>query len=178
MFRGNSSMWSQAESSPFRLTGLVLLFSLLLGGCGYHLASSSPSVVGDGSKTLKVKGVDSPTLHAWLPNAIRSKLRDEIGARYLAKWVDSGSADYEIQINVTDYSTREWIRTEQDTTQVYSTSLSIQAIIYEGSTNREVWRSGGISYSEYSENADEKQASGDIITQVMRKLADKMRNSF
>ncbi len=156
----------------------MLLLTLLLGGCGYHLASSSPSIIGDGTKTLKIKGVDSPTLHAWLPNAIRSRLRDEIGARYLAKWVDSGSADYEIQINVLDFSTREWIRTEQDTSQVYSTSLRIEAIIYEGSTNKEIWRSGSIGYSEYSENADEKQASADIITQVVRKLADKMRNTF
>lgn len=171
-------MWSPVNISPRRFAGLLLLCVLLLGGCGYRLASSSPSVLGDGSKTLKLKGVDSPTLHAWLPNSIRSRLRDEIGARYLAQWVDSGSADYEIQINVRDFSTREWIRTEQDTAQVYSTSLTLEAIIYEGSANKEIWRSGAISYSEYGEQADEKQASGDIIDQVMRKLGDKMRNSF
>ena len=174
-------MWSPA--SPRRRPAVSALLCLLLlclfaGGCGYHLASSSPSILGDGSKTLKVKGVESPTLHPWLPNSIRSRLRDEIGARYLATWVDSGSADYEIQINVINFSTREWIRTEQDTTQVYSTSLSIQAIIYEGSTNKEIWRSRRIAYSEYGEQADEKQASGDIIAQVIRKLADEMRNTF
>lgn len=171
-------MLSPANPAPRLFAGLLLLYALLLGGCGYHLASSSPSIIGDGSKTLKLKGVESPTLHAWLPNSIRSRLRDEIGARYLAKWVDSGSADYEIQINVLDFSTREWIRTEQDTAQVYSTSLTLEAIIYEGSSNKEIWRSDRISYSEYGEQADEKQASDDIIDQVVRKLGDKMRNSF
>jgi len=157
---------------------LLCVFLLISSGCGYQLASSQPSVVGDGTRTLKIKGVDSPTLHPWLPHEIRSRLRDEIGARYLAQWVDSGSADYEIQINVIRFTTREWVRTEHDTTQLYSTSLILEAIIYEGSSNKEVWRSGQLSYSEYEDKSDEKAASGDIITQIIRKLADKMRNEF
>ena len=171
----NSSRFSVRN---FTCCLLCVFFLMSATGCGYQLASSQPSVVGDGTRTLKVKGVDSPTLHPWLPHEIRSKLRDEVGARYLAKWVDSGSADYEIQINVIRFSTREWVRTEHDTTQLYSTSLTLQAIIYEGSSNREVWRSGQISYSEYEDKSDEKAASGDIITQCIRKLADQMRNEF
>ena len=158
--------------------GVLFFFFLAVTGCGYQLASSQPSVVGDGTRTLKIKGVDSPTLHPWLPHEIRSRLRDEIGARYLAQWVDSGSADYEIQINVITFTTREWVRTQHDTSQLYSTSLTIEAIIYEGSGNKEVWRSGQIGYSESGEKSDEKAASGDLITQVVRKLADKMRNEF
>lgn len=156
---------------------LCLLFCLLLAGCGYTLASSGTSVLGDGTKTLKIKGVDSPTLHPWLPAAIRSRLRDEIGARHLARWVDSGSADYEIQINVLSFTSREWIRTEQDTAQMYSIAMNLEAIIYEGSTNKEVWR-GESRYSDYQDSSDEKEFSGDILTQVIRKLADRMRNTF
>lgn len=166
------------RSGLFRFLVTGILLAVLCSGCGYHLASSGTSVLGDGSKTLKVKGVDYPTLHPWLPNAIRSRLRDEVGARYLAKWVDSGSADYEIQINVTRFSTREWIRTKLDTTQIYATSLTIEAIIYDGSSNKEVWRSGPLSYTEYEEVTDEKAQSADLITQVIRELADKMRNAF
>ena len=70
------------------------------------------------------------------------------------------------------------MRTELDTSQLYSTNMSIEAIIYEGSTNKEVWRSGPVGYSEYEEKSDEKAASNDIITQIMRKLADKMRQAF
>ena len=155
-----------------------LLAAVAISGCGYQLASNSPSIIGDGTRTLKVKGVDSPTLHPWLPHIIRSELRNEIGARYLARWVDSGSADYEMQINVLNFSTREWIRTELDTTQLYATSLTLEAIIYDGSTNKEIWRSGPLSYSEREEHANEKAASGYIITQVIRKLADTMRKAF
>lgn len=157
---------------------LFLLAACCLGGCGYQLATSGTSILGDGTATLKVKGVDNPTLYPWLPHAIRSRLRDEIGARYLAKWVDSGSADYEIQINIVRFTSREWIRSEVDTSQLYDINLTIEAILYEGSTNKEVWRSGHLSYAERAEQVDEKQASGDLITQVVRLLADKLRHTF
>lgn len=168
---------ARTHSLP-RLAALLLVFGMCLGACGYQLASSGSSVLGDGTATLKIKEVDNPTLYPWLPHAIRSRLRDEIGARYLARWVDSGSADYEIQINIVRYSAREWIRSEVDTSQLYDTDLTIEAILYEGSTNKEVWRSGHISYSERFDQVDEKQASGDLITQVVRLLADQLRQTF
>ena len=191
-------MWSPTDSADagrgtFRADGrrqavtgrtaaflfLVFLCGVILDGCaGYRLASETPSVLGDGGKTLKVKGVDYPTLQPWLPFAIRSRLRDEVNSRYLAKWVDSGSADYEIQINVISFTTRQWMRSELDTTVLYDSTMIIEAIIYEGSTNKEVWRSGKISYADRAEKADEKSMSGDLITQVMRMLADRMRNTF
>ncbi len=176
-------MWSRTDFSKsrksIRVFFLLAVFAVMaLSGCGYRLASDTPSVLGDGSKTLKVKGIESPTLHPWLPYAIRSRLRDEIGARYLARWVDSGPADYEIQVNVINFTTSEWIRTEFDTSQLYSMQLTLEAIVYEGSGNKEIWRSGQISYSEYDERVDERAASGNIITQVIRKLADTMRQKF
>ena len=173
---------SRYKTLPSLVLGCLLLLcvsAIFLEGCaGYRPASEGMSVVGDGTKTLKVKGVDHPTLQPWLPYAIRSRLRDEIGARYLAKWVDSGSADYEIQINVLSFTTRQWVRTEIDTSQLYDSTMNIEAIIYEGSTNREVWRSGRISYAERSETVDDKAMEEDIITQLMRVLADRMRNTF
>ena len=161
------------------LLALVLFLGALLDGCaGYKLATDTPSVVGDGSKTLKVKGVDYPTLQPWLPFVIRSRLRDEVNARYLAKWVDSGSADYEIQINVIGYTTRTWMRSELDTTLLYDSTMVIEGIVYDGSTNREIWRSGKISYMDRLENVDDKAVAEDLVTQLMRMLVDRMRNTF
>ncbi|MDL2315795.1 LPS assembly lipoprotein LptE [Desulfovibrio sp. OttesenSCG-928-A18] len=156
----------------------LLSLSLLAACAGYQLASSAPSILGDGTRTLKVKGVDDPTLHAWLPSRIRSALRDEIGARHLARWVDGGSADYEIQINVVAYTTRQWMRDELDDSVLYDASLTIEAVIYEGSSNKEVWRSGRINYSDRVEDVQEQAIAGDLITQTMRILADRMRNTF
>lgn len=178
-------MWLPTDSTlcrgkfPPALLVCAALLSLCLTACGYHLASDSPSVLGDGSKTLKIKGVDYPTLQPWLPYSIRSSLRDEVGARYLAQWVDSGPADYEIQINVKSYTTREWMRDEVDTvTRLYDASMTLEAIVYDGSTNKEIWRSGLVSYSDRLQNPNEQLAAGELITQIVRQLTDKMRDVF
>jgi hypothetical protein len=154
-----------------------LLCAAALTGCaGYQLAADAPNIFGEGKKTLKIKGVDYPTLQAWLPYRIRSALRDEITARHLASWVDSGPADFEIQINVLSYTSRQWMRSAQDTTLLYSNTMVLEAIVYNGSTNTEVWRSGRVSYSE---NLEQSLTEADVtITQIIRQLVDKMRNTF
>ena len=154
-----------------------LLCAAALTGCaGYQLAADAPNIFGEGKKTLKIKGVDYPTLQAWLPYRIRSALRDEITARHLASWVDSGPADFEIQINVLSYTSRQWMRSAQDTTLLYSNTMVLEAIVYNGSTNKEVWRSGRVSYSE---NLEQSLTEADVtITQIIRQLVDKMRNTF
>ncbi len=183
-------MWSptsscQGQSSTRRPSpriaarfSLVCLLALFTTACGYHLGADSPSIFGTGEKTIKVKGVDYPTLQAWLPYALRSSLRDELAARHLAVWVDDGPADFEIQIKVLSYTTREWMRSAGDRTLLYDSTLTVEAIVYEGSSNKEVWRSGPVRYTERLEEYNDPQASGELITQVMRQLTDKMRNAF
>ncbi len=163
---------------PPLLLACLCLVVLLSTACGYHLAADTPTILGDGSKTLKVKGVDHPTLHEWLPYNIRSALRDEIGARHLAQWVDSGPADYEIQIKVLSYTSREWGRTTIDQSLLYATTISIEAIIYKGDTNTEIWRSGVLSYYDNLDKPGEKVAATEFITQIVRLLADKLRSTF
>ena len=157
---------------------LPVLAVILCASCGYQLAADSPSILGDGARTLKVKGVDYPTLEPWLPYMIRSKLRDEINARHLARWVDSGPADYEIQIKVHSFTSREWMRSRVDNTLLFATAISLEAIIYQGDTNKEVWRSGVLVYDDRLEQPGDKRAADDILTQIIRMLADKMRNTF
>jgi hypothetical protein len=152
------------------------LLAVLSGCAGYHLATDAPSIFGEGRKTLKIKGVDYPTLQAWLPSRIRSVLRDEVTARHLASWVDSGPADFEIQINVISYISREWMRDARDMTMLYATTLTLEGVVYSGSTNQEVWRSGRVSYTENTEQS--MVDSNTTITQTIRQLVDKMRDKF
>ena len=162
--------------------GTFLLFCatmMLFCGCaGYRLAADSPSILGDGTRTLKIKEVDNPTLEAWLPHSIRSILRDEINARHLARWVDESPADYEMTIKVLAFTSREWIRDENDVAMLFANNLNIEAIVYDGTTNREIWRSGAIAYSDVSEIRGAKASTEEIIQQVARRLVDRLRNTF
>lgn len=165
--------------SAQRIMALCLLCTgLLLSACGYKLAADTPSILGDGTKTLKIKEVSNPTLEAWLPAAVRSGLRDEITARHLAVWVDSGPADYEIQIDIKGYTSREWMSSRTDVAMLYDNKLTINATIYDGTTNSVVWQSGNISYSDRSEEVGQEGSTNRLIAQLMSRLSEKLRNTF
>lgn len=171
--------WTVAPLARFTRGLAALALVCLLGACaGYTLEADSPSIFGSSDKTLKIKEVDYPTLQPWLPYVIRSSLRDELNARHLVTWVDSGPADFEMHIKVISYTTNEWMRDEIDHTLLYSSSIFIEATLYDGSTNRVVWRSGQVGYSDILEQANERMAANDLVVQIVRLLADKMRNTF
>lgn len=180
----------RARSLPVRggsVRSLLLLCLLLLtlgalGGCGYTLGSESSSIftekTGGRIPTLKLKSVDNPTLFSWLPYTLRSNVRDEIAARNLATWVDSGRADFELDLKVASYTYRTSVYDEDDATQLYSANLTVEAIVYEGGTNQVIWRSGGVSYSDSRETLEEKGAADYLVQNIARQLADRMRNAF
>lgn len=159
----------------------LVLFMLVLGGCGYNLAYEQPNIFnkdgGSEKKTLKVKEVDYPTLQPWLPAMIRSTLRDEINASQMATWVDSGASDYEITIKVISFTNRGWIQDYGNQTMLYNTSLTLEAVVYHGSTNEVVWTTK-VSYSDRTEQANDELAAGDICRQAIRKLIDQMTYVF
>lgn len=156
----------------------LLCAGVVLSACGYKLAADTPSILGDGTKTLKIKEVANPTLEAWLPAAIRSGLRDAINARNLAVWVDQGPADYEIQIDIKGYTSRESMSSRTDVTMLYDNRLSLNATIYDGATNKVIWQSGTISYTDRSEGRGRESSSDELITQIMSRLTEKLRNTF
>lgn len=174
-------MLSSSNNYKGRAAFALLLALVMFAGltsCGYRLASEMPSILGDGTKTLKIKNVDHPTMHAWMPYEIRSILRDEINARHMARWVDSGPADFEIEVKVVSYTTREWMRSEIDYSMLWRAALRIEAIVYRGDDNVEIWRSGPMSYDDIVESAEERSAANDLITQLIRRIVDKMRYTF
>ena len=89
---------------PFLLSILAAAL-LAVSGCGYtwrgeENSSTTHSVLGDGSKTLRIRSVEQTTLYAWIPYIVRSQLRDEIAARGLAKWVDAAPSDFTIGVKI------------------------------------------------------------------------------
>ncbi|MDL2272150.1 LPS assembly lipoprotein LptE [Desulfovibrio sp. OttesenSCG-928-I05] len=174
-----------ARKGGVRALFLVFLLALALGGlegCGYTLGSESPSIfserTGGRIPTLKLKSVDNPTLFTWLPYTLRSNVRDEIAARNLATWVDSGRADFELDLKISSYTYRSSVYDENDATQLYSANLTVEAIVYEGGTNQVIWRSGGVNYSDSRETLEEKGTADYLVQNIARQLADRMRNAF
>ena len=174
------TLFQTVHAGRCRISLLLLVLCFVgLAACGYKPAAFSPSILGDGTKTLKIKEIDNPTLESWVPHSIRTALRDEVNARHLARWVDSGPADYEISIIVLALTQRESIHDRYDQPLLYDNLLRIRAIVYDGATNQEIWRSRDISYSDRVQNApDNKTHSAGVISRTMQIVADELRATF
>lgn len=153
-----------------------------LAGCGYGFGTETASVLEPTAPgtvpTIKVKTVDNPTLFPWLSYVVRSELRDELAARGIATWVDSGRADYEITIKVDSFLFRSSFTDDDDKTTLYSASMGIEGTVYKGDSNEEVWRSGQINYSQSYETVQERVAASDLTRELVRRLITHMRRAF
>ncbi|MDR1124459.1 MAG: LPS assembly lipoprotein LptE [Deltaproteobacteria bacterium] len=157
---------------------LCLTLCLLLGACGYGLDSRQETVLGPSTVTMKMKGVEHPTLYPWMGQIVRSSLRDELGARKVAVWVDDGPSDYSIQVNILSFTIRSRLETSQDTTILYTGNIRMQAIVYRGSDNSEAWRSAIESYSDTYESYSDRSAAEQLSLQAIRHLVAQMRRAF
>ena len=160
----------------------VLVLCALLSGCGYTWrgqegSRSETSVLGDGTKTLKIKEIEQTTLFSWLPYMTRSLLRDDITERGLAKWVDEGPADYTITVRIPSFQIRSYGQ-YQDSSQLFTGNMNMQLILYDGRTNTEVWQSGPLYYSDNFENANEEQAIREILQMAIRRAVDRLQQKF
>lgn len=178
---------SRTPSSLFRsasvgAAALCLALALLLAGCGYTWrgqegSRSENSVLGDGSKTLKIKSVEQTTLYPWLPYMVRSLIRDDITARGLAKWEDSGETDYTLTIRLNSFQVRGYGQVSYQNI-LFTGTANMELFLYNGRTNTEVWRSGPLYYSDHFENANEEQAIQEILRMAVRRLVDRLQQRF
>jgi hypothetical protein len=179
--------------------GLAALFVLpgLLSGCGYGFTGGQATVLDSKSRaqqayfdgsgqaapllqqihTLSIKSIDHHTLYPWLGQIIRSNLRDEISARKIAVWADSGVADYSLQVVVQAFTLRTSLSTAGDVSLLYDGNIRLTAIIYD-SAGVEVWRSGAISYSDTYDAYDERDVAEQLSAQAVKLLVSEMRNTF
>lgn len=179
-------MWSQTSISRSlgvmrRLAFAVLttvLIAGLLAGCGYQFAGKEKSIFGSSRSTLRLTGVDNPTMYAWLPNTLRSLMRDEVNKRHLATWVDSSPSDYSMRIKINDFTLRSAVRDSSDTTLLYSASLTFEATVYSGATNTVVWRSGKEHLSRTYDSKDEEAAGSEAAQLLVQRVCDRMRHAF
>lgn len=168
---------------PFRVYALfaVLLLALCAGGCGYGFGADQPSVlkpVEEGElPTIKIRSVDNPTMNASLSHYIRTELRDEMAARQLARWVDSGPADYEIAVVIDKYTYRTWLSRTDYVAQLFSANLQMSATLYRGGTDTVAW-SGSRSYSQTYQRMDQQTAARDLVRELIRRLTTRMRQKF
>lgn len=161
---------------------LGLAACLVLAGCGYTWRGqegslSEDSVLGKGDKTLRIRDIEQTTLYPWLPYMIRSNIRDDMNARGLAIWKDSGETDFTLSVRVPSFQIRSYGEYKSQTL-LFTATILMEFIVFDGRTNTEVWRSGLLSYSEQYENANEEQAIQETVRMVIRRCMDSLQQRF
>lgn len=164
-----------------RVTGLLCL-CLMLTACGYQWQGfhtpAAYSVLGDGSKTLKIAYVEQSSLYPWVSYTLRSMARDEITMRKLAVWKDDGEADYTLGIRMPSFHISSYSSNREDVTLLYSANIQLELVVYHGTSGAVAWRSGLINYSERYENPTETAAIREVMTQAMYRVMDRLQQEF
>lgn len=168
--------------------GLILAaiccLSLFVSGCGYQLdgygsgSSRAVSILGDGNQTLRIDKVEQVTMYPWVQYYLRGLARDEVNLRRLARWVDSGNADYLLTITMPGFRVRSSISNQVDNTLLSDTVVQLELVVRSGKNGTVVWRSGVISYFDRFETVDEAGAVRDGLREALRRAFDRMQQSF
>ncbi len=167
-----------ARTNILKTLVALALLCLLQAGCGYKLASDEPSVLGSGEKTVKIKRVENPTLYPWLSPQIRTIVHDEVNYRKLGRWVDSGEADYELDVEVTRFRVSDHGYSREGTSVMYSASMTMIISVYDGSTNKLIWNSGRIDLSRVYDTDGAQAAAQELSRELVRRGMDRMRFAF
>ena len=166
------------------MAAAVCCLSLFVGGCGYELdgysssSSRAVSVLGDGNQTLRIDKVEQVTMYPWVQYYLRGITRDEVNLRRLARWVDSGSADYLLTINMPGFLVRSSVSNQVDNTLLSDAIVQLELIVRSGKNGTVVWRSGVISYTDTFETVDEASVVRDGLKEALRRALDRMQQKF
>jgi len=166
------------------LAGAFCALSLLVSGCGYEFegfssaSSRSVSILGDGTQTLKIEQVEQVTMYPWVQYYLRGIIRDEVNLRRLARWVDSGPADYVLSVNMPGFRVRSSVSNRVDTTLLSDTTVQLEMIVRNGRSGAVVWRSGVIAYNDKYETVDEASAIRSGLKETVYRALDRMQQKF
>ncbi|MEZ6853382.1 LPS assembly lipoprotein LptE [Halodesulfovibrio aestuarii] len=159
------------------LAVLCLLASLSLTGCGYSLTNNQPSILGNGSSTMRIREVKNATIYPWINQIVRSSMYDEITNRNIAIMTGSESADYSMVIDIEKFTISSRVLGTKDETLEYTVYLVFNATVYDNK-NEQVWSSGSTGRSRSYPVSDARLAGTQIANLLVQKMVDNMRNRF
>lgn len=126
---------------------LILMFFLLLTGCGYHLSATSglpPAVVG---KKIAIPVFINKSYRANVGAALTESIIDEFARRSGGKVTSEESADLVLTGTVLTYATAAVSYTAADTVKEYRAVMTVESTLTEKETRKVIWK-GTLSWSQ------------------------------
>jgi outer membrane lipopolysaccharide assembly protein LptE/RlpB len=160
-----------------RALGFALLFLLVLGGCGYHLAGRGTALPAD-LRTLSVVMFKNRTTQPFLENYVTNDVLERFAREGLFELTEnSARADAVLSGAITGYSSVPIAYDKNDSIAEYRSTITVNATLRRRSNGRVFWK-GNISWSEeYPANLDKTiQYDNEIeaIKIISRRLAEEI----
>jgi outer membrane lipopolysaccharide assembly protein LptE/RlpB len=140
------------------LSLLLILFSLLFSGCGYHsIAQDSQNRFGEAA-TVSIPIFTNKTYKPNLENILLNDLIGEFAKRKGLRVVRSEVSDYTLSGELLSYGKTPIAYTGYDIVKEYKATITVSATLRKNSNQKVIWR-GQLSWSQ------DLPASSDIAIQ-------------
>lgn len=154
-------------------SALVLLLTVLLGGCGYHLQGSRSALPPD-VRTVFVEILDNRTLKPFLENEMTYAAIDRfMRSRVLTQVSRPGDADAVFSGTITDYRTYPISYDRFDTILEYRSVMTVSAALHRVQDGKTLWR-GTLSWSEDYPAHPDKTTQDDHESSAIRVIAERL----
>ncbi len=119
----------------------LLLFVLVVSGCGYHTPGASDSWVGGDARVLYVQLFDNRTVEPYLENFITDAMVAELSrSRLIELTEDPGQADVRLVGDVRDFTTTARSYGSSDRITEYRATMKIDVRLLRKNSSEIVWR--------------------------------------
>ncbi|MGE4551726.1 MAG: LPS assembly lipoprotein LptE [Desulfovibrionaceae bacterium] len=166
---------------PFPALPVLLGLALCLGlsACGYSLASRGPSALKDNQRKLYLVSVENPSLDTWVGPELRSRLRDEINNRHVARWTERSNAQGLVEVVIDRFTTSETTVTgESDQSLRYAASISVSMHIVSPLDGSVLWSSGSVGASESFYGKDAASARERVVRLAVERMVDRLSENY
>ncbi len=159
------------------LSLLLILFSTLFTGCGYHsIAQDSQKRFGEAA-TVSIPIFTNKTYKPNLENILLNDLIGEFARRKGLQVVRSEVSDYTLSGEVLSYGKSAVSYTGYDIVKEYKATITISATLRKNSNRKVIWR-GQLSWSQYlpasSDIALQQDSEDAAIQEICQRLAQQL----
>lgn len=168
------------------MRSVLILFVLVLAGCGYHTPGSSESWVGGDARLLYVQLFDNQTSEPYLENDLTDAIVAELSRSRLVELTEDPTlANVRLAGDVTDFSSTALSYGTSDQITDYRATMKVSVRLLDSSGKEVLWRDRLQRSEEYLASIDknkqleaERMAARQVAKRLAEDIYSRLLNSF
>jgi len=165
---------------------IILLISLALPGCGYHLPAGGGGSFPGNARSVNIVPFTNKTFRSNLENIITNAVIDDFARRGIVRVEQTGGAESELTGAIVSYATTPISYTASDTVREYRATMVIEvSLLQKGTPGKVLWKGSVSWYQDFPANTNlalqqnnEDAAILEIGKRIAQELYFKMTEDF